>query len=170
MVKKYTEAQKELKMEINRKWREANREKIKEYDRKKRVENPEKMKEINRKRREEGRGKQRETNRKWLAANRERRWELNLMNKYGLEREQIDLMYKEQGGKCKICGTPKWSPSTLDTKAIDKLFIDHCHETDAVRGLICQHCNTMLGSAKDNTSTLQNAILYLEESKGGFDN
>lgn len=47
-----------------------------------------------------------------------------------------------------------------------KLYIDHCHTTGTVRGLICQQCNTLLGMAKDSIPTLENAIVYLRKEYG----
>lgn len=42
------------------------------------------------------------------------------------------------------------------------LCLDHCHNTGAVRGLICRTCNLLLGYSKDNRQILQAAINYLE--------
>jgi hypothetical protein len=39
---------------------------------------------------------------------------------------------------CDLCGCP---PGTYEKAH----HIDHCHETDAVRGVLCTVCNTMLG-------------------------
>jgi hypothetical protein len=59
-----------------------------------------------------------------------------------------------QGGSCKIC-------KTHESNLKRKLFVDHCHTTGSVRGLLCQSCNTMIGNAKDNILVLQAAINYL---------
>jgi len=42
-------------------------------------------------------------------------------------------------------------------------YIDHDHVTGKVRMLLCHHCNTLLGMAKDNTDILKNAIEYLNK-------
>jgi len=41
------------------------------------------------------------------------------------------------------------------------LAVDHCHNTNKVRELLCSACNILLGKAKDNISILQSAINYL---------
>jgi len=40
--------------------------------------------------------------------------------------------------------------------------IDHCHESNAVRGVLCSSCNTILGAAKDRPETLRRLAEYLE--------
>ena len=62
-------------------------------------------------------------------------------------------MFAEQEGLCKICSK----------EAI--LYVDHCHDSEEVRGLLCQQCNTLLGMAKDSTDTLASAIEYLKENE-----
>lgn len=42
--------------------------------------------------------------------------------------------------------------------------IDHCHRTNQVRGLLCDHCNWSLGHAKDNPVILRALAEYLEEN------
>lgn len=46
-----------------------------------------------------------------------------------------------------------------------KLVVDHCHDTNKVRGLLCYRCNTLLGQARDDISILLSAVIYL--SNGG---
>lgn len=67
-------------------------------------------------------------------------------------------MFKTQNGSCKICNTHQ-----SELKSI--LYVDHCHTTNKIRGLLCQHCNTLLGYAKDNVETLSLAIQYLNKHK-----
>jgi hypothetical protein len=75
--------------------------------------------------------------------------------------------YKEQlrlqGGVCAICK----QPPTEGPKG--RLTVDHDHACcpahrscgTCVRGLICQHCNLVLGHSKDSTVTLLSAVQYL---------
>ena len=96
-----------------------------------------------------------------LDPTRERARRMVSKNKraYGLTAEQIDAMHDLQGGLCKICGCPGVSTGR-------GLHIDHCHTTGIVRGLLCQHCNFMLGHARDNISTLLKAVDYLSQQGG----
>lgn len=41
--------------------------------------------------------------------------------------------------------------------------IDHDHKTGQVRGLLCLHCNLLLGHAKDQPNILRAALTYLEK-------
>ena len=83
------------------------------------------------------------------------------LKKYGLTVEDYDRMLKEQNGKCLIC----LSEEACRTYASYSLFVDHCHETGKVRGLLCHHCNSGLGHFKDSEELLKKAIGYLNESR-----
>lgn len=80
---------------------------------------------------------------------------------YGLLAGQYDAMVREQGGVCAICG----KPPTAEQGKTSRLFVDHCHATGAVRGLLCQPCNTALGLFRDEPETLRAAIEYLARSR-----
>lgn len=43
------------------------------------------------------------------------------------------------------------------------LSVDHCHKTNATRGLLCGACNTGLGLFNDSPELLRASIQYLEE-------
>jgi hypothetical protein len=73
--------------------------------------------------------------------------------KYRLSYEDYLTMVEEQNNLCDICGTE-----------MDPPYIDHCHETMKVRGLLCHNCNTVLGHAKDDIAILQKSIAYLERA------
>ena len=74
--------------------------------------------------------------------------------KFGMSKEDYDIMFAKQGGLCAICSHPP-------TK---KYFsVDHNHTTGNVRALLCNNCNAMIGLAKEKTETLQNAISYIHE-------
>lgn len=72
--------------------------------------------------------------------------------RYGLSTEQIKEM-KKNG--CELCGTHQ------------NLHIDHNHNTNQVRGVLCTNCNRGLGHFKDSPDLLQKAIEYLKE-KGNY--
>jgi hypothetical protein len=72
---------------------------------------------------------------------------------YGFTTEQAKEHLQNQHGECKICGVES------------KLYVDHCHNSGKVRGLICNFCNSILGYAKDSEQTLLNAIEYLKANK-----
>ena len=80
----------------------------------------------------------------------------NLKTYYGISVEEFDSMVADQHGCCASCHTPT-----------DKLVVDHNHETGEVRALLCNHCNLMLGHAKDTIWRLQNAIQYLTDYGAG---
>ena len=90
----------------------------------------------------------------YYNANKERARHYSLKALYGLSAEAYRDMLAQQNNSCKIC-------KTHQNNLKRKLFVDHCHETGKVRGLLCQYCNTMLGNAKDNVLVLQSAINYL---------
>lgn len=80
--------------------------------------------------------------------------------KFGLSKAQYTSLLSSQGGVCKICGTDKsGSPQYKD------LVVDHDHATGRIRGLLCHHCNAMLGGAKDNKATLAAGIEYLNRNE-----
>jgi hypothetical protein len=78
----------------------------------------------------------------------------SLKKRYGLTPERWEDMLTEQAWSCAICrsGTP-------GAKGVWN--VDHDHKTGRVRGILCFHCNMMLGYAKDNPEILAAAIPYL---------
>lgn len=80
--------------------------------------------------------------------------ETHIMRKYKLSMENYNKMLKDQDNKCFICGY-EFGQVKGDT------YVDHCHSTKKVRGLLCQGCNSGLGHFKDDTQRLAQAIKYL---------
>ena len=44
-------------------------------------------------------------------------------------------------------------------------FVDHCHTTNKVRGILCAACNFGIGKFKDSTALLYLAIDYLKKNE-----
>lgn len=80
----------------------------------------------------------------------------DLRRKYGLSEEQFEHLFNLQGRCCAICNAA--SPGTKH----GSWAVDHCHDTNIVRGLLCHRCNLMLGHARDDTGFLASAISYLQ--------
>lgn len=78
----------------------------------------------------------------------------------GITHEERDDMLSEQGGRCAACGS-----ETPGSKA--GWHVDHDHETDEIRGILCHHCNAALGHAKDCPQRLAGLILYLRGVRYG---
>ncbi len=76
-----------------------------------------------------------------------------LARRYGLTPEDYADMLAAQDNRCAICGD-----EPADGKA---LHIDHDHESGAVRGLLCGHCNRAIGLFKDNADVMEMAAAYL---------
>jgi len=76
-----------------------------------------------------------------------------LKSKYGISHEQYKQLWDSQGGVCKIC-------KREETKG-KWLSVDHCHNSLAVRGLLCHNCNSAIGLFEDNIDRLLSAIEYL---------
>jgi hypothetical protein len=74
---------------------------------------------------------------------------------FGITHDQFLAMLDVQNGMCAICGDGNSNNRQLG--------IDHDHATGAVRGLLCDRCNPMLGYARDRIEVLQAAISYLQQ-------
>jgi hypothetical protein len=89
-----------------------------------------------------------------VEKSRERAVRNNFKSKYGITVEQRDALFKAQGFVCAICASP-----TPNTKS--GWHTDHDHQTGRVRGVLCHHCNLLLGNARDNPLILSSAARYL---------
>lgn len=75
--------------------------------------------------------------RDWQRANPDRSEDARLRHKYGITLEDRGRLFVNQGGRCWICERHERDTGTL--------CVDHCHDTGAVRGLLCSQCNKALG-------------------------
>ena len=74
----------------------------------------------------------------------------------GVTQEIWDTQFQKQGCACAICGTYESGSKDWHT--------DHNHTTNTFRGVLCHHCNLLLGHAKDDVWILEQAITYLKET------
>jgi hypothetical protein len=76
-----------------------------------------------------------------------------LRAKYDIGVEDYDDLMKIQGGLCAICRRPCSSGR--------RLAVDHDHESDEIRGLLCTKCNMAVGFFDDDAEIVRNALRYL---------
>ena len=81
----------------------------------------------------------------------------HLRSKYGITLKQYELMLDAQNGVCAICHEYNVDRPGSHTR----MPVDHNHTTGAVRGILCNRCNLVLGKMGDNIELFQNAINYL---------
>lgn len=95
----------------------------------------------------------REHARQFRIINKDKLKERDLYTLYKINPDDLNKLYKKQNNKCAICNRE------LDINV--KVCIDHDHNKNIVRGLLCATCNGGLGMFKDDIKLLQKAITYL---------
>jgi hypothetical protein len=101
----------------------------------------------------------REAKRRWrrTAVGQAKYRDWSYRKKYGISLEDYNELYKYQNGLCAVCQQPPEPDKPL--------HVDHDHTTGVVRGLLCSNCNKALGLLKDDSTTVRNALDYLERSR-----
>lgn len=87
----------------------------------------------------------------WMKRNPEKRRAYHLKSAYGITQADYERMHAEQEGRCGICFEPH-----------DVLMVDHNHDTNKVRGLLCRKCNRSIGQLGENPETLRRAAAWVE--------
>lgn len=72
--------------------------------------------------------------------------------KYGMNLFQYFKILKQQDNQCAICLVPFGGRAYA--------CVDHCHDREHVRGLLCPSCNWGLGHFKDSEEVLLRAAKY----------
>jgi hypothetical protein len=88
------------------------------------------------------------------------KWKSFIIRTYGITAEDYYNMLANQDNKCALCGSEEVNNSRITS---GKLFIDHCHDTGKVRGLLCSKCNHAIGLLNDDIDLLRKAITYLNK-------
>ena len=79
----------------------------------------------------------------------------HLREKYNLSYEKFQQMVTSQNNECAICGEDMNPPN-----------VDHHHDSNLVRELLCRACNQLLGNAKERIHILEESIKYIRRHNG----
>ncbi len=75
-------------------------------------------------------------------------------------------MFIEQQQSCGICGL-HWlqckpsKRSRYELVFLQRLYVDHCHTTGRIRGLLCNNCNIAIGMLNDDPALFDAAKDYV---------
>jgi hypothetical protein len=85
--------------------------------------------------------------------------ELRVERKFGVTYTEYKKILEAQGGCCANPGCCSTNPGAPGRK---RFYIDHCHKTGKIRGLLCHSCNLALGHVQDKVKKLEGLITYLK--------
>lgn len=91
-----------------------------------------------------------------------------LARHYNVTLTRYAEMFAAQNGCCAICARPETARipgrrnKSYESSGIRDLSVDHDHVTKAVRQLLCNACNHMLGEAGDDPGRLRAAADYID--------
>ncbi len=77
-----------------------------------------------------------------------------LRSKFDMSIEDYNTLLENQQGRCAICNRHQ-------DDLTRRLAVDHCHQTNRIRGLLCTSCNSAIGILGDTTESLQKVVEYL---------
>ena len=95
--------------------------------------------------------------RDWRIKNPRKQREYDLRASYNATPEQVTAILDWNGGPCSACGKQLTKFGT----GLDEACIDHDHQTEILRGIICGACNRALGYVKDSIEHLRQLEAYL---------
>ena len=80
---------------------------------------------------------------------------LHLKKSFGISIEDQEKQLQEQVGRCAIC-----------RRILIEPHVDHDHETNQLRALLCGSCNRAIGLLQDSVIVVESALAYLKKWKG----
>ena len=86
--------------------------------------------------------------------------EYMLKHNFNMSGEEYIKMFNSQQGLCEICKKAE-VVSDVRLNKIRNLAVDHNHDTNQVRGLLCIKCNSAIGHLNDDIDLIYISLLYL---------
>lgn len=97
-------------------------------------------------------------------ANKDFTRDRDFRKKYGISYADYAALLQKQNGLCACCGRAE---SKVQFGNVRMLSVDHDHETEKVRGLLCGNCNQGIGYfGNDRPDLLRKAAAYLDAYYG----
>lgn len=84
----------------------------------------------------------------------------HLLRKYGVNLQEVVSRLRVQGYKCAICECKLKAFGGMNK--VSTAYVDHCHSTGQVRGLLCNTCNQGIGHLKNSPALCKQAARYLQ--------
>lgn len=75
---------------------------------------------------------------------------------YGITLDDRNKIIEKQNGRCAICN------EELDLEHNRRTHLDHCHETNIIRGILCIHCNLFIAKFNDDIILFRKVIHYIQ--------
>lgn len=94
--------------------------------------------------------------RKYHADNPDVKRKHHLRSNYNISLDDYQAMLVKQNYQCAICDTTE--PRNAQHK---HFYVDHCHKTNKLRGLLCYRCNSAIGYLDDSANNCDKAAEYL---------
>lgn len=88
---------------------------------------------------------------------------------FGIDLIEYGAIFVSQKGLCALCGKLMSEIGAYEGKqhnSNDSPVLDHDHKTGKIRGMVHGRCNHLLGNARDNIETLEQAVDYLRRYNG----
>ena len=79
-----------------------------------------------------------------------------LRKTYGLSTKEYNKIFEKQNGKCAIC-------SKHQSQLSRPLNVDHCHNTNKIRDLLCDRCNLTVGYVEN--CNINDILNYINKHK-----
>jgi hypothetical protein len=82
----------------------------------------------------------------------------DLYKHYRIREADYARLFDAQAGNCACCGRNQ----VLFKR---RLSVDHCHDSKAVRALLCDNCNPAVGFIKESIEMCEQLIKYIKKFK-----
>ena len=87
-----------------------------------------------------------------MTPDKHRRQKYNRKYRYNMTEDEFEYNMLQQSFRCPICG---------EKLTNDNSSVDHDHEDNFNRGILCTSCNTGIGKLKDDPEVVKKATDYL---------